>query len=153
MQITVHPSKIAGIIQAPASKSSMQRACAAALLHDGITRIINPGTSNDDKAAIAVIQQLGAMVTTDNDKLIITSSGYQDKTNGSDKSNAINCGESGLGIRMFAPIAALSAQEITINGSGSLVTRPMNFFDDIFPQLDIHVKSDHGKLPIVLKRP
>ena len=153
MQITVHPSKIAGIIQAPASKSSMQRACAAALLHDGITRIINPGTSNDDKAAIAVIQQLGAMVTTDNDKLIITSSGYQDKTNGSDKSNAINCGESGLGIRMFAPIAALSAQEITINGSGSLVTRPMNFFDDIFPQLDIHVKSDHGKLPIVLKGP
>ena len=46
----------------------------------------------------------------------------------------INCGESGLSIRMFTPIVALSDKEITING-GSLVTRPMDFFDEILPQL------------------
>jgi 3-phosphoshikimate 1-carboxyvinyltransferase len=46
----------------------------------------------------------------------------------------INCGESGLSIRMFTPIAALSQQQIVINGTGSLLKRPMDFFDEIFPQ-------------------
>ena len=49
----------------------------------------------------------------------------------------VNCGESGLGIRMFAPIIALSNKEITINGEGSLLTRPMNFFDNFFPKLEV----------------
>ena len=49
-----------GTIQAPASKSSMQRACAAALLNQAETTILNPGHSNDDKAALGVIQALGA---------------------------------------------------------------------------------------------
>lgn len=35
--------------------------------------------------------------------------------------SSMNCGESGLGIRMFAPIAALSDQSITIEGKGSLL--------------------------------
>ena len=52
----VHPGKLKGAQVAPASKSSMQRACAAALLHVGDTLILNPGHSNDDLAALDVIQ-------------------------------------------------------------------------------------------------
>ena len=62
MKVTIQPSQLKGIIQAPASKSSMQRACAAALLAKGKTIIQNPGHSNDDKAALDIIQQLGAKV-------------------------------------------------------------------------------------------
>jgi 5-enolpyruvylshikimate-3-phosphate synthase len=65
----------------------------------------------------------------------------------------MNCGESGLGIRMFTPIAALSDQSITINGSGSLLKRPMHFFDTIFPQLGIEIQSQAGYLPIQIKGP
>lgn len=54
---------------------------------------------------------------------------------------------------MFTPIVALSKEEITINGTGSLVTRPMDFFDEIFPQLNIEIKSNKGKLPLVVKGP
>ena len=43
----VQPSQISGVINAPTSKSSMQRACAAALLHAGTTIIRNPGNSVD----------------------------------------------------------------------------------------------------------
>src|SRR5947199_7387008 len=68
-------------------------------------------------------------------------------------SRQINCGESGLGIRMFTPIAALSDKEITINGRGSLVTRPLQFFDEIFPQLGISIQSNDGKLPLRIKGP
>ena len=62
MIVKINPVKISGIINAPTSKSSMQRACAAALLHDGETIINNPGKSNDDIAAIGIIKNLGAEV-------------------------------------------------------------------------------------------
>ena len=71
MKVTIHPSQLKGTIQAPASKSSMQRACAAALLSKGTSTIYNPGHSNDDKAAIEIIKKLGASVEINNEELII----------------------------------------------------------------------------------
>jgi 3-phosphoshikimate 1-carboxyvinyltransferase len=145
--VTVQPSVISGSIHAAASKSSMQRACALALITGGETIISNPGHSNDDVAAIGVIQKLGATVKYMEDKLLVSSKGILPVA------PEINCGESGLGLRMFGPVAALSSQEITLNGSGSLLQRPMNFFDEIFPRLNVHTQSDNGKLPVKIKGP
>ena len=147
MIATVTPSFLRGIIQAPTSKSSMQRACAAALLVNGITTIRNPGKSNDDQAALDVITALGAKTELINGELRVSSSGV------APVSDSINCGESGLGIRMFTPIAALSSKQIFITGSGSLKTRPMHFFDEIFPLLNIKIKSNTGKLPLQIQGP
>ncbi|MBC7888172.1 MAG: 3-phosphoshikimate 1-carboxyvinyltransferase [Ferruginibacter sp.] len=148
MIVKISPAKISGVINASASKSAMQRACAAALLNEGETIIVNPGKSNDDLAALDVIGNLGATTTENiNNRLTIVSKGINPVT------GEMNCGESGLGIRMFAPIAALSTEEIIINGSGSLLIRPMDFFDDIFPKLGIKVESNKGKLPIKIKGP
>ena len=155
MRATVHPNTLNGEQVAPASKSSMQRACAAALLHAGTTRIFNPGHSNDDLAAIDVIQKLGATVTIEKStnetingaSIIVHSKGVQPI------GDTMNCGESGLGIRMFTPIAALSDQTITIEGKGSLLKRPMHFFDTIFPTLGIEIQSQSGYLPIQIKGP
>lgn len=148
MIVQINPSTVSGVINAPASKSSMQRACAAALLSVGTTTILNPGHSNDDLAAIDVITKLGAIVISqDNNRLVIKSNGAQPV------SSSVNCGESGLGIRMFTPLAALSEKELTINGTGSLLKRPMHFFDEIFPALGINIKSNKGHLPLVIKGP
>ena len=147
MKVTIQPSELKGIIQAPASKSSMQRACAAALLAKGKTIIQNPGHSNDDKAALGIIQSLGA--TTE-----LVDGEWHVDSNGLDPvASKVNCGESGLSIRMFASIAALSEEEITIVGEGSLLTRPMDFFDEIFPKLQVKIKSNGGKLPLVIQGP
>ncbi len=152
MQVNIHSSKITGAITAPASKSAMQRACALALLHNGETVIKNPGVSNDDKAALAIIQSLGAFVERQSDGSIkITGSNFFQENNIEQKS--IHCGESGLSIRMFAPIAALSSNRITVTGSGSLLNRPMNFFDEVFPLLMVQVKTNDGKLPLLIKGP
>jgi 3-phosphoshikimate 1-carboxyvinyltransferase len=148
MVVTIQPSQLSGTITAAASKSSMQRACAAALLTVGETTLVNPGKSNDDLAAIDVIQKLGAEVKNDaNGNLIITSKGIHPKN------NEVNCGESGLGIRMFTPITALSDQPITLTGTGSLLTRPMDFFDEILPKLSVKVQSQNGKLPLHIQGP
>jgi 3-phosphoshikimate 1-carboxyvinyltransferase len=147
MKVTIQPSQLKGVIQAAASKSSMQRACAAALLYKGRTVIHNPGHSNDDRAALDIIQRLGAVTDTRAEQVIVESKGVQPVA------EEVNCGESGLSIRMFTPLVALSDQQITINGSGSLVTRPMDFFDEILPKLNVKVKSNGGKLPLIIKGP
>ena len=147
MKVIIYPSQLKGTIQAPASKSSMQRACAAALLRKGGTIIKNPGHSNDDKAALDIIQRLGATVKMENGECKVESKGVQPV------SPEINCGESGLSIRMFTPLVALSNKEIIINGSGSLATRPMDFFDEILPKLNVKIKSKDGKLPLVIQGP
>jgi 3-phosphoshikimate 1-carboxyvinyltransferase len=148
MKVSIQPSSVSGTISAPASKSSMQRACAAALLSRGTTTILNPGVSNDDVAALDVIAKLGAkIISHTNEKLVIESNGIEPV------SADINCGESGLGIRMFTPLAALSGKELVINGTGSLLKRPMHFFDEIFPKLGINIKSNNGYLPIKIKGP
>jgi len=155
MRATVYPNTLKGEQVAPASKSSMQRACAAALLHQGTTRIFNLGHSNDDLAALDVIQKLGAVVSKEqspNEKINSTSIFVH--SNGVQPiGDTMNCGESGLGIRMFTPIAALSDQSITVEGIGSLLKRPMHFFDIIFPKLDIEIQSQAGYLPIQIKGP
>src|ERR1700730_532705 len=102
MITTIEPSALSGIILAPASKSSMQRACAAALLRTGETVIRRPGYSNDDRAALGVIRDLGATVTELADgSLLVRSQGVAPGS-----SSEVNCGESGLGLRLFAPIIA-----------------------------------------------
>ncbi len=76
MTAKVIASEVSGSIDAPASKSAMQRACALALLNNGTTLLYNPGISNDDKAAIEIIKALGASVADDpGGYLIIKSDG------------------------------------------------------------------------------
>jgi 3-phosphoshikimate 1-carboxyvinyltransferase len=147
MRAIITPTSINGSINASKSKSDMQRACAASLLHVGTTFIHEPGNSNDDVAALDVIQKLGATISIKGDEIEINSNGVKPVN------DEINCGESGLGIRMFTPIAALSDRKLTMNGTGSLLKRPMNFFDEIFPLLDVSISSNEGKLPIEIKGP
>jgi 3-phosphoshikimate 1-carboxyvinyltransferase len=148
MNVTISPSVIRGSLRAPASKSSMQRACAAALISQTKSHILNPGSSNDDLAALRVIRVLGAVVENLPDgSLTIESRGIQPV------SDFVNCGESGLGIRMFAPLVAMHSHTMIIEGEGSLLGRPMDFFDEIFPRLGVDIRSNMGKLPIQLKGP
>jgi len=147
MQVTIKPSDIRGKIIAPTSKSAMQRACAAALVKRGRTILHNPGSSADDKAALNIIQQLGATIEYTNDTIVIESNGVNPI------SDTINCGESGLSVRMFTSIAALSDRPITVTGTGSLVKRPLSFFNEVLPQLEVQTFSNKGLLPLQIKGP
>jgi len=148
MRVTITPGNISGSIQAPASKSSMQRALAAALMRDGETLIHDPGTSDDDKAALANVQRLGAQIFHEPDGTLRIQSHGIDPAG-----DTLHCGESGLGIRMFTPIAALSYRKLTVTGSGSLAGRPMDLFDRVFPELGVSIRSNGGKLPLVIRGP
>lgn len=147
MRVVVKPSGVKGTITAPASKSAMQRACAAALIRKGETVLLNPGISADDQAALDIIQQLGATVDVTEEQVRIASNGIHPVN------TELYCGESGLSIRMFTSIAALSEKQIRIAGSGSLQKRPMHFFNEVLPQLDVQCETNKGYLPITVQGP
>ena len=147
MQVTITPSEVNGNMTAPASKSAMQRACAAALLRGGTTVLHNPGVSNDDEAALDIISQLGAIVEKANETVVIHSKGI------APIGSEINCGESGLSARMFTSIAALAKTPITVTGKGSLVKRPFSFFTEVLPQLGVACESTNGLLPLQINGP
>lgn len=148
MQAIIKPGKASGTISISPSKSMMQRACACATLHRGRTFIANPGTSQDEQAAISIIQQLGATVDCISDDTIVVT--HEDNSKAAD---TLDCRESGLAARLFIPIAALQEKEITITGSGSLLQRPMHIYSDMLPGLDVATHVQDGHLPVTVKGP
>ena len=147
MLVKVSPSALNGKINAPASKSMMQRACALALLNNGVTILRNPGYSNDDKTAIEIIKNIGAKVLENENSISIISDGKINPV------QIINCGESGLSLRMFAPIIALSDSEITLIGEGTLLNRPLHLLNNVFSSLNVFAASNNGFLPLQIKGP
>jgi 3-phosphoshikimate 1-carboxyvinyltransferase len=146
MKRIVVPSKVNGEILAPSSKSVTQRAIAAGLLADGESIIYNPSYCDDAVAAMSIATGLGARVEPSKGKLIIFgSTGLKEKK--------IHCGESGLAIRMFSPIASLFPEEIIVNGSGSLKTRPLGMIEEALKQFGVSCETNNGFLPIKLLGP
>lgn len=153
MTIRISPSQIQGAIEAPPSKSSMQRACAAALLTPGTTVIDHFGRSSDEKAAIDIIGRLGATIHMKGNEMVVESSDYIFTSPFPDKNLMVDICESGLSMRMFTPIAGLYNHDITFTGRGSILNRPMDFFDEVLPTLGVEVYSNQGKLPITIHGP
>jgi 3-phosphoshikimate 1-carboxyvinyltransferase len=146
MERYLEPSIIKGTIKAPASKSMTQRAIAAALLADGQSIIHNPSYCDDSLAAMSIAVGLGARVEPQVNEL---------KINGSVvlKEPKLNCGESGLAIRMFSPIAALYPAEIKMVGANSLKKRPMFMIEEALNQLGVKCTSSGGFLPLTIEGP
>ncbi|HOV09755.1 MAG TPA: 3-phosphoshikimate 1-carboxyvinyltransferase [Spirochaetota bacterium] len=141
MKKFVSPSKIKGSLKAPASKSAMQRAIAAALLSRGESLITNPTFCDDSISAMRVAQGLGAKITKKSDYVSIYG-GLNPQE------EILNCGESGLCIRMFTPIAALTGKRLILTGERSLMERPVSSIEESIKALGANIKSNNSKLPI-----
>jgi 3-phosphoshikimate 1-carboxyvinyltransferase len=146
MEKSVIPSFLKGEVVAPPSKSMTQRAIAAGLLAESETTILNPSGCEDSKAALGIAASLGAEIQTGLKKLKM-------KGGGKLKEKKLYCGESGLAIRMFSPIASLYPYTITMTGSGSLRKRPMSMIEDALRQLGVTCKTEEGSLPLTIKGP
>jgi 3-phosphoshikimate 1-carboxyvinyltransferase len=146
MRIEALGSAISGIVNAPSSKSAMQRYIAGALLADGVTRINSPSFCDDSKAAIDIAEALGAEVTISGE-VVNVKGGFNPRQ------NQIFCGESGLATRMFTPIAALHTKEIIINGKGSILNRPLDMMEAPMAELGVTISSNNGFLPIKIQGP
>lgn len=144
MNITVRPSSLKGKIEAPPSKSLTQRAIAAGMLARGTTVIHAPSFCNDSLAAIRMAGALGATVSTEGRSITVVPGPL------SASPVILHCGESGLALRMFSPVAALLSDEVTMTGEGSLLRRPVKMISEALSQLGVTVMTNDGYLPLTL---
>lgn len=119
-----------------------------ALLADGVTELNDVHHCNDTIACLSAIRSLmpdqpfGPGLQIRGCKAVI-----------SPQTDTIHCGESGFALRALTSIAALSFRQITLTGSGSLQRRPVNFFENVFPDLGVDCKTNGGFLPVKIKGP
>ncbi len=147
MDVTISPSRISGTVMAPPSKSYMQRAIALAVLSHQPTVISNLSECNDCRAAIEIARSLGCNVELGNGEMTVCPPA------GALSAKHLHCGESGLALRMFTPIASLLDTEVEMTGEGSLTQRPVGFIESTLKQLGVNVQTTNGLLPIHVKGP
>jgi len=146
MKKSIWPSEIHGEIEAPASKSVMQRALALALLSEKPARITHPSFCLDGLAALRVVKQLGGEVRRFPDAVEV--SGRKEP-----KGRELHCGESGLCLRMFTAVAALEDSEYCITGEGSLLKRPVSMMEEPLKRLGAACRTSRGLPPVHVKGP
>ncbi|AQQ70766.1 3-phosphoshikimate 1-carboxyvinyltransferase [Limihaloglobus sulfuriphilus] len=145
--ICLKTAKAKGRVMVEPSKSMMQRAVAAALLCDGRSCLRNISLCDDCVAGMDVASSLGAEVSTPANNSVLITGGLKAP------SRELCCGEAGLCIRMYTPIAALLDTEVTLTGSGGLTKRPMSMAESPLRALGARVSTNNGLLPITVKGP
>jgi len=146
MAIVFTAGRISGSVKAPPSKSVMQRVLVASLLSEGTSMITNPSYCDDCVAAAGMISTLGAEVRQEEGRLVVRG--------GLDPAGSVlDCGESGLALRMFSPVAAMTGKQMVLTGRGSLVSRPAGMIEQPLRALGAEVETNNGFLPVCVRGP
>lgn len=152
--IKIVPKKMKGIIGIPPSKSMSHRAIIAACLAQGKSTVDNIILSNDIRATIDAMENLGAKICIHESRI---SAGVKTLEIQGIKDFHIQCGpaalecnESGSTLRFLIPVAALFDSEITFTGKGKLPTRPLDVYYEIFDSQGIDYKTKSGNLPLTV---
>lgn len=144
----IDPGKRKGRVSVPPSKSDSQRAILAAALSKGVSILSNVGQSNDEKAMLSAIRDLGAEISIIDQKTIQIK-GIENFP----KTAVLTIGESGLALRLLSMVCAAHKGTYTLKGKGSLLKRSMNFIIEILPKFKTVVKSNENKLPLTITGP
>ena len=131
---------------APSSKSDMQRAVAAAYLTGESCEIVHPSFCDDAKAALGIVEKLGAQLDISANRIVLTPGTPSQHP-------VLNCGESGLSLRMFSAIASLCDDEVTLTGQGGLSVRPISMIERPLHDLGVTCHTKNGLLPVTVKGP
>lgn len=140
-----------GKIFAPPSKSMAHRALISAALSSGKSVVHNIDLSDDIKATLSCIKELGATYSIDGKTIYVEGFGKKltsAETNSTENENAssnsdnsetriFNCNESGSTLRFFIPISFLSDSPSKFTGSEVLMTRPMTVYEKICAEQNI----------------
>jgi 3-phosphoshikimate 1-carboxyvinyltransferase len=143
---TIRSGEIKGVVAAPASKSMMIRALVAGMLADGTSLLRNPSFCDDAISTIEIARGLGADIQTKENIVSITG-GFKPVK------KVLNCGESGLAIRMFSSIVSLHNEEITLTGTGTLRERPLGMVVAPLRSLGVQITTERDLLPVRVKGP
>lgn len=138
---------LSGTIDALSSKNYTTRYLLVAALAEGTSTIYYPAHSEDSDAMRRCIQDLGAVLVEDDEKITITGFGSAPRPKGE-----LNVGNAGAVLRFLMGIAALGEDITFVNTyPESLGKRPHQDLIDALEQLGVGVDHQEGRLPITIR--
>ncbi len=148
MDVIVTPvASLNGEIQALSSKNYTTRYLLVAALSEGTSTIYYPAHSEDSDAMRRCIQDLGAVVEEDDEKIVITGFGRNPKP-----VSELDVGNAGAVLRFLMAIASLSPELTFINKyPDSLGKRPHNDLIESLQAMGVSIEHNEGKLPITIR--
>ena len=157
MDIKIKPSKLSGNVVIPPSKSFAHRALICAALSEGKSIVRNIELSDDIRATLEALEELGATSKIENmsieiEGIQIMNNDVHDINNNIHNMNnnmhIINCNESGSTLRFMIPIAAALGYRCRFEMSGNLGKRPLDVYYDIFDKNGVKYEKGENYLEI-----
>lgn len=150
--IEILPTSLRGIVKPPPSKSLSHRGIIASSLCNGQSSIENIVLSQDVLHTCEGLKTLGIdMDYLREDNEDIYSLRIRGNPRLSSRGNTIDCGQSASTLRFLIPLAAMTGEEISFRGRGSLVSRPLGPYYRIFEDQNIFYETINGGLPLRIK--
>lgn len=153
MDVTIRPSKAAGSIAAPPSKSLAHRYIICAGLAKGESVVSNVDMSEDIKASIDCVRALGATVTIEGRTVTVKGIDARNMLESGDKKYSdevvkFMCRESGSTMRFFMGIAMLLGIPSAFYGSETLRNRPFGIYEKICEEQEISFRREEDHISI-----
>ena len=120
MDITIHPGKLSGTVEAIPSKSLAHRLLICAAFADHPTTLICRESSEDIEATVNCLKSLGTKIIHTNDGFLIH------PIRQIPQRATLHCGESGSTLRFLLPIAGALGIESIFHMEGTLPQRPLS---------------------------
>ena len=149
MDVTITPTKLAGTVIPPPSKSQAHRALIAAALADGVCTISNVAFSQDLEATVSCLENLGAQFTREGAALTVQ--GMAANAMSPLRRMApprLDCGESGSTLRFLIPVALAVRGGGIFDRRGRLMERPLKPYFDLFEEKGIPSEQKDGMLTV-----
>ena len=126
MRARIEPGKLRGTLAAPPSKSMAHRMLICAALAEGESLVRPIEESEDILATSDGLRALGAQIRPEGDGLRVTGCRPAEA-----ESAVIPCRESGSTLRFLLPMCLLNGKEMTLTGSGRLMSRPLDVYETL----------------------
>ena len=141
MIVTIHPGTARGKIQAPPSKSMAHRRLICAALSGGESVIRGVDRSEDILATADCLQALGASLSWEGDTVRVRGTDPRHSA-----SAVLRCRESGSTLRFMIPLCLLSGNPMRLEGSETLLSRPLSVYEDLCRSRSLTLERENGLL-------
>ena len=142
---TISPFRFLHHVHANASKSDAQRCLILAAFSDTSMDIFGLDGSEDILSMQRCLEEMGATFIGTNPMQVRPINKKLKRT------LVLNVGESGFALRTLAFLSLVCSDNVTINGSGTMLNREQGQLITILKQLGLTVDSNQGKIPLHIK--
>ena len=141
MKAMIRPGTARGTVAAPPSKSMAHRLLICAGLADGASTVEGVDPSEDILATLDCLESLGASVRRENGAVFLR--GCDPRKSGP---ALLRCRESGSTLRFMIPLCLLSGQPMRLEGSPTLLSRPLSVYEAICRERGLRLEKQETAL-------